>query len=101
MPEEQDLSPSGADIVSTGTSGLGDFGRALGGLFVTGLSRRIDLEFTEREQRIDTAEVARQRQQQFAPPGFGSVVQNLTPLQVGGLLVAAALSVALISGAFR
>ncbi len=101
MEDDNELTPSGSDVVSTGVSGLGDFGRALGGLFITGVSRRIDLEFREKEVRIDTASLNRQSQQQFAPPGVGSVLENLTPLQLGGFALAAVLTIALVSGAFR
>lgn len=101
MEDEDDLSPSGSDVASTGTSGLGALGLALGGLFVDGLSRRIDLEFREREAHVDTATLNRNAQPQFAPPGFGSVIENLTPLQLGGFALAAVLLVALVSGAFR
>lgn len=101
MEDEDDLTPSGDAVVTTGVTGLGSFGSALGGLFITGLSRAIDLEFAEREQIIDSATQASLNPDQYGEPGIGDVVQNLTPIQVGGLLLAVGLSVALVAGAFR
>ncbi len=101
MEDEEDLTPSGSDVVSTGVTGLGTFGQALGGLFITGLSRAIDLEFAEREQIIDSATQASLRNDQFGEPGLRDVVDNLTTAQIAGLWIAAALTVALLTGAFR
>lgn len=98
--DDDELTPSGSDVVSTRTSDPGFFGQ-IGDLLVNGASRAIDLEFAQREQIIDSATQARFQPDQFGQPGFADVVENLTPIQIGGLLVALALSVALVAGAFR
>ena len=96
-----DATPSGSEVVQSGVSGLGDFFRQLGGIAVSGISRRVDLELTNDARQPDTAEIATAATKPVAPPGLGSVFENLTPLQLGGLAVAGALSFALVTGRFR
>lgn len=91
--------PSGSEVAQTGVSGLGDFFSQLGGIALTGISRRVDMEFTDPVHTPDTATPAPKPE----PPmrtGFVDAVTALTPLQVGGLVVAGALSWALVTGKF-
>ena len=92
---EEELTPSGSDVVSTRANDFG-FLRQFGDLVINGASRAIDLEFAEREQIIDSATQTRFQDDQFTEPGIADVFENLTPIQVGGLFAALALTVVLI-----
>lgn len=96
-----DLTPSGSEITGVGVRNQGGFLSGLGSLALTGFSRFIDSELPIPTQNPDTAEIARQKQMEVAPPGLGSVFENITPVQFGGLLVAAGLTIALVTGQFR
>ena len=96
-----DMTPTGSDVVQNGVRGLGDFFRQLGGIAVGGISRKVDLELTRDARQPDTTEVVRAIETPVSPPGFASVIENLTPGQWIGLGVAAGLGWALATGKFR
>lgn len=99
--DEDDLTPTGSDITGTGVRQQGGFFVGVGSIVLEGFSRFLDAELPMPTRQPDTAEIARQDRQRVAPPGLGSVFENITPVQLGGLLVAAGLTIALVTGQFR
>lgn len=98
-----DATPTGQDVVDAGVSGLGDLFRRFGGIAVDGISRVVDYEIATNYRVPDTSETAPLTDQKPAPPAPNTLTDALTalsPLQVGGLVVAAALSWALVTGKF-
>ena len=98
-----DLTPSGSQVVQEGVIAQQDSGffGTLGGILTGGVRTLIDLELAERIRTQDTAEVARQENPPPPPPGQGSSFSRFTPIELGGLAVAGALSIALLTGQFR
>jgi hypothetical protein len=99
MPAE--LTPSGSDVVSSGVSGLGDFFRQLGGIAVSGISRKVDLDLQQDHLTPDTSQTAPLTNTNVSPPGVADVFANFGPLQWGGLLLAGGLAWGLATGKFR
>lgn len=85
----------------------GGFFSGLGGLILGAGDRLIDLEVLEREQRIlDRGDIADRVDQRLAnlgvqTTGFGDAITALSPFQIAGLGIAAALTFALLTGQFR
>lgn len=96
-----DLTPTGSDVTGVGVRQQGGFLSGVGSVLLGGLGRFIDAELPLPTKQPDTAEVDREQRPRVAPPGLGSVFENITPLQFGGLLVAAGLTIALVTGQFR
>ena len=96
-----DLTPTGSDVTGVGVRQQGGFLSGVGSVLLGGLGRFIDAELPVPTRNPDTAEVDRAQRQRVSPPGLGSVFENITPLQFGGLLVAAGLTIALVTGQFR
>ena len=99
--DDDDLTPTGSDITGVGVRQQGGFLSGFGSVLLDGLGRFIDAELPVATRQPDTAEIARQDRPPVAPPGLGNVFENVTPLQLGGLLVAAGLTIALVTGQFR
>ena len=99
--DEDDLTPTGSQVTGTGVRQQGGFLSGVGSILLTGLGRFVDAELAVPTRQPDTAEVERETRQQFSAPGLGSVFENLTPLALGGLLVAGGLTIALVTGQFR
>ena len=96
-----DLTPTGSELTGVGVRQQGGFFAGLGSVLLGGLSRFVDAELPLPTRQPDTAEVDREQRPRVSPPGLGSVFENITPLQFGGLLVAAGLTIALVTGQFR
>ena len=99
--EHDDLTPTGSQVTGVGVAQQGGFLSGFGSILLTGLGRFIDAELPVPTRQPDTAEIARQDRPPVAPPGLGSVFENITPIQLGGLLVAAGLTIALVQGVFN
>ena len=99
--DEDDLTPTGSDITGVGVVQQGGFFAGIGSVLLGGLGRFIDAELAVPTRQPDTAEVARADRPPVAPPGAGSFFENVTPVQLGGLLLAGGLTIALVQGAFN
>lgn len=99
--DEDDLTPSGSEITGVGVRQQGGFISGFGSILLDGLGRFVDAELPLPTKQPDTAEVDREERQRLAPPGTAGFFDNVTPLQVGGLLVAGGLTIALVTGQFR
>lgn len=96
-----DLTPTGSQVTGEGVRQQAGFLDLAGSLVLVGLGRFIDAEIPAPTRNPDTAEVDREQRMKVTLPGLGSVFENITPLQFGGLLVAAGLTIALVTGQFR
>lgn len=97
------LAPSGAEVITTGAGAQGSVWSQLGGLLVYGLGRKIDAELGVPTRVPDTSETAPLTNATAAPPkstGFVDALTALTPVQLGGLVVAGGLAWALATGKF-
>jgi len=96
-----DLTPTGSQVTGVGVRQQGGFLAGFGSVLINGLGRFVDAELPLSTRTPDTAELDREQRMKVSPPGLGSVFENITPLQFGGLLVAAGLTIALATGQFR
>lgn len=95
---------TGQEVVDPGVRNLGDFFRGLGDIALYGVGRRVDMEFAQPTHTPDTAETAPISDTKVSPPRSDAlldVVTALSPLQIGGLVVAGVLTWKLIAGDFR
>jgi len=99
--EHDDLTPTGSQVTGVGVEQQGGFFAGIGSVLLGGLGRFIDAELAVPTRQPDTAEIARQDRPPVAPPGAGSFFENVTPVQLGGLLIAVGLTIALATGQFR
>ena len=96
---------SGYSVASTSAAGAVKPGQQLLAALAGGVSRLVDVEIAGREQVVaDRADIAAHQTRAAEQPvrtGFADVLANLTPLQIGGIVVAGVLAVGLFAGWFR
>ena len=99
---------TGSQVISDNAKGAAPvgFGGQLLGALAGGVRGLIDIELQERAGRVPDQADARDRSPSIDPSqpqasALEDIARNLTPVQIGGLLVAGGLAVALATGQFR